>query len=157
MSSVSTCNPSGSMSDPYSSCPFDLLDAAMRDPFLQQAFMQLDQRHLYGIIARVCRSWHHLSTTSSSSLKVKVLSQLSEETGENEAAISFAIWLQHNIGNLTNLDLTLEGPTGMYCRLYPSGAYVGSEKMLQTITSATQLCSLRLDLGSGHLSEDFAG
>ena len=53
---VCTCTPSGVMSDPGSSCAFDLLDAAMRDPFLQQAFRQLDQRHLYGIIARVCSS-----------------------------------------------------------------------------------------------------
>ena len=136
------------MSGPGKTCLFDLLDAAMRNPFLQQAFRQLDQRHLYGIIARVCRSWHHLSITSSSSLTVKVSTRLNEETGEPDAAISFSKWLQHNIGNLTRLDLTLNGP--------PDDTFDASE-MLQTITSATQLCSLRLDLDDRYLSESFAG
>ena len=147
MSCVCTCAFSGPMSDPDSMCPFDLLDVAMRDPFLKQAFRQLDQRHLYGIIARVCRSWNHLSTTSSSSLKVKFLSVVCMETGQPDAAISFSRWLQRNIGNLTRLDLTSE---------LPNDSSPGSE-MLQTIISATHLCSLRLDLRYEYLSDSYAG
>ena len=147
-----TCTPSGSMSDPDSSCPFDLLDAAMRDPFLQQAFRQLDKRHLYGIIARVCRSWHHLSTTSNSSLTVSVSTRLNEERGLPDAAISFSKWLQRNIRNLTALDLTLDGPYFGWAE-----TYVGAPGMLQTITSATQLCSLRINMSDWYLAESFAG
>ena len=134
--SVCTCTPSGFMSDPNSICPFDLLDAAMRDPFLQQAFRQLNQRHLYGIIPQVCRSWHHLSTTSSSSLEVEVFVGVNEETGEPDDAISFSRWLQRNIGKLTRLDLKLESGRNTF----------DVSGMLQTISSATQLCSLRIDL-----------
>ena len=135
------------MSDLDSSCPFDLLDAAMRDPFLQQAFRQLDQRHLYGIIARVCRSWHYLSTTSNSSLKVKVSIGVNEETGEPDAAISFSRWLQRNIGNLTRLDLTFDGENYTF----------NASEVLQAITSATQLCSLRLDLEQCLPEPSYAG
>ena len=158
---VCTCAPSGSMSDPDSMCPFDLLDAAMRDPFLQQAFRQLDQRHMYGIIAMVCCSWHHLSTTSNSSLKVKVSTESSEERGVHDAATSFARWLQRNIGNLTVLDISLWRPSIMDASWDPTlkmprDTFVPSA-MLRTITSATQLCSLRLDMDYCYLSEPFVG
>ena len=135
------------MSDPGSSCPYDLLDAPMCDRFLQQAFRQLDQRHMYGIIARVCHSWHHLSITSSSSLTVKVSTALSEQSGEPDDAISFSRWLQQNIGNLTRLDLTLVMLRYTF----------DTSEMLQTITNATQLCSLRLYEGVRYLSESFEG
>ena len=145
------------MPDPDNSCPFDQLDAAMRDPFLQQAFRQLDQCHRYGIIARVCRSWHHLSTTSSSSsLTVEVSPRPNEETGEADAAISFSIWLQRNIGNLTRLDLTLKLPGEEEEEEMLIDTYDGSE-MLQTISGATQLCSLRLYLDYRCPSECFVG
>ena len=137
------------MSDPDSSCPFDLLDAAMLEPFLQQAFRQLDQRHLYGIIARVCRSWHHLSTTSSSSLTVEVSTRRNRATWELDAAISFSRWLQHYIHNLTRLDLTFD----------MSGYSYHGPEILQAIISATQLCSLRLDLSDNdrYLPKTFVG
>ena len=137
------------MSDPANSCPFDLLDASMRDPFLQQAFRHLDQRHLYGVIPRVCHSWHRLSTTSSNSLKVRVSAELNEETGEPDAAFtSFSRWLQHNLRNLTSLDLTLDRE---------GDSFDAGPEMLQTIASATQLCSLGLSGGLGWRSESFAG
>ena len=129
------------MSDPSSSCMFDLLDAAMRDPFLQQAFRQLDQRHLYGIVPMVCRSWHHLSTTSSSSLTVEISTELNKETGEPDAAISFSEWLGCNIEHLTRLDLTFGMPS-LGVSEPPKYEAAG---MLLTITGATQLCSLRLN------------
>ena len=145
------------MSDPDSSCPFDLLDAAMRDPFLQQAFRQLDQRHQYGIVARVCRSWHHLSTTSNSNLTAVVFTDLNEETGDPDAVISFSRWLQRNIENLTGLDLTLK-------RLPTEGEEkdegedtVDVSEMLQTITTGTRLRSLRLDWNGAYKSLPFAG
>ena len=125
-----------------SSCPFDLLDAGMRDPFLQQAFRQLDQRHLYGIIARVCRSWHHLSTTSNSSLTAKISTALDEENGQPEAAISFSNWLQHNISKLTALHFSLDGP-------FDRRDSFDDTVMMQAITSATQLCSLGLSHTGG--------
>ena len=134
------------MSDFGNRCPFDLLDVAMHDPFLQQAFRQLDKGHLYGIVARVCRSWHHLSTTASSSLTVEGSIQLIDETGEPDAAISFSRWLQRNIGNLTRLDLTMTGRNETF----------DASQMLQTITNATQLLSLRLDSDyPWYLSESF--
>ena len=133
----------GFMSDLESTCPFDLLDAAMRDPSLQQAFRQLDQRHLCGIIARVCRSSYHLSSTTNSSLKVKISTELNEETGKPDVAISFIKWLQRNIGNLSSLDLTSEVGIPTFAK------YSALSKMLQTITSTTQLCSLRLDVENG--------
>ena len=79
---------------------------------------------------------------------MKVSTELQEETGEPEAAISFSIWLQRNIGNLTRLDLTIRRPMHTF----------KASKILQTVSSATQLCSLRLDLDQRYLStETFAG
>ena len=130
-------------------CPFDLLDAAMRDPFPKQAFRQLGQRHRYGIIARVCRSWNQLSSSSSSSsssLTVKVSSAPNVETGQPDAAISLSRWLQRNIGNLTRLDLTL----------YEGDDTFDMSEMLETIASALQLRSLRLDLDHRYLSSSFS-
>ena len=124
------------MSDQDSICPFDLLDGAMRDPFLKQAFRKLDNRHRYGIVARVCRSWNQLSITSSSSLKVQVCTRRNEITGKFDAADSFTEWLKRNIGNVTRLDLALYGQK------------YTETKMLKTITSATQLRSLRIKLSS---------
>ena len=143
--------PAGSMSTLESSSPFDLLDAAMRDPFLQQAFRQLDQRHLYGVIPRVCRSWHNLSTTSTSSMTVKSSTELGVETEQPDAVISFSEWLQHHIAKITSLDLSLERPSDTS----------DFADMLHTISSATHLCKLRLDLDynddNGDVPESFAG
>ena len=151
---VPTCTPSGSMSDLDSSCPFDLLDAAMRDPFLQQAFRQLDQRHQYGIVARVCRSWHRLSTASNSNLTVVVSTGLNKETGDPDAVISFSRWLQRSIGNLTRLDLTLKRP---WTEEEEEEGTIDASEMLQTITTATQLRSFRFGLTTVDMSvEPFA-
>ena len=155
--SVCTCSPSGSMSDPDSSCPFDLLDAAMRDPFLQQAFRQLDQRHQYGIIARVCRSWHHLSITSNSNLTAVVFTDLNEETGDPDAIISFSRWLQRNTENLTGLDLTLKWLPTEEEQEEDEEDTVDVSEMLQTITTGTRLRSLRLDWNGAYKSLPFAG
>ena len=143
------------MSTPESSSPFDLLDAAMRDPFLQQAFRLLDQRHLYGIIPRVCHNWHDLSTTSTSSMTVKISTELKAGTGQPDAAISYSEWLQRNIAKITSLDLSLEGPLNTF----------NLADMLHTISSATHLCDLRLSFNpdtdyksANHdLLESFAG
>ena len=159
------------MRNPESSCLFDLLDAAMRDPFLQQAFRQLDQRHLYGIVPRVCRSWHHLSTTSTISMTVKISTKSKVGTGEPDDATSFSEWLQHNVAKITSLDLCLEGPsdtprepigTALMKPYNPADYSMPATlvDMLHTISSATQLCGLQFRLKSddrGRVPESFRG
>ena len=121
------------------STPFDLLDAGMRDPFLQQAFTLLDQRQRYGIIPQVCRSWHLLSTTSTS-MTVKVSADLKTARRQPDAAISYSEWLQRNIANITSLDLSLKGPFDI-----SMAACLPLVDILRTISTATQLCDLQLN------------
>ena len=84
-------------------CPFSSLPQHFCDNFLRQAFKQLDQRHLCGIVPLVCRPWHTLAVSCSSSLDVKVQTAAAGE--------SLTSWVQKNGSNLQHFNVSLKGNT----------------------------------------------
>ena len=106
---------------------FSCLPIAERDSVLQQAFQQLDQRHLFGVAPRVCRLWHQLSLSIITSLSAKVTTE--------EAAGQLALWMTHRGHVLHNMQLRIEGPG---CPSLAPGA------LLQTLGAAANLRSLHL-------------
>ena len=77
---------------------FSCLPIAVRDSLLQQAFKQLNQRHLFGVAPRVCRLWHKLAVRiTRTSLKVTIRTA--------EAADQFALWMKSYGTTLESLDL----------------------------------------------------
>ena len=107
---------------------FSCLPLAVRDSLLQQAFQQLDQRHLFGVASRVCRLWHQLSLSSSTRLDVKITTEA--------AAEQFSLWMQnHGAAGLLSLLLCLDQAI---CRT-PAARSLG-----QSLRAAMQLRSLRI-------------
>ena len=83
------------------SSAFSCLPLAVRDSLLQQAFQQLDQRHLFGVAPRVCRLWHQLSLSIITSLDVTIIT--------DEAAEQLSLWMQkHGAAGLKSLLLHFE-------------------------------------------------
>ena len=107
---------------------FSCLPLAVRDSLLQQAFQQLDQRHLFGVAPRVCRLWHQLSLSIITSLDVKI--------NTREAAEQLSLWMhKHGAAGLKTLQLLLDETV---CRT-PAGGSV-----LQSLGAAMQLRSLSI-------------
>ena len=67
------------------------------EPLLLQAWQQLDQRHRFGIIPRVCRAWYHLSLPTFTSLELIISSK--------ESVQQLALWLRHHGSTLRHLSL----------------------------------------------------
>ena len=83
------------------SCPFSLLSPDLCQSFLKQAFKQLDQRHLYGIVPLVCQAWEGLALSSSTSIDAKISTL--------EAADKLGSWMQNHGSQLSSLKVSLEG------------------------------------------------
>ena len=66
-------------------CPFSKLPWQFRDPFLIQAFQQLDQQQRLQILPLVCHAFHQLAPSSISTITAKLASK--------EAAKSFMSWI----------------------------------------------------------------
>ena len=82
-------------------------------------------------------------------MTVKVSADLKAGRRQPDAAISYSEWLQRNIANITSLDISLAGPfdTSM-------AACLPLADILRTISSATQLCDLRLSFKSTDEDDD---
>ena len=107
---------------------FSCLPVAVRDRILQQAFQQLDQRHLFGVAPRVCRFWHQLSLSIITSLDIRI------RTGE--AAEQLSLWMTNHGTSLQHLNLILPEPMGERTdELQP---------LLQSVGAADQLRSLNI-------------
>ena len=113
---------------------FSCLPLAVRDRLLQQAFQQLDQRHLFGVTPRVCRLWHQLSLSIiTTSLDVTITIEA--------AAEQLSLWIK-NLGAaglrilVLHLDQAVCGTPA-------------ARSLLQSLGSAMQLRSL--DISSTHL------
>ena len=117
-----SCN-TGTM--PEDASAFSCLPLEVRDSILQQAFQQLDQRHLFGVAPRVCRLWHQLSLSIITSLDVKIST---EEAGEQ-----LTLWMRNHGTSLQCLEVFVSVPL---C-LTPAPS-----ELLQAVGSATQLRSL---------------
>ena len=116
-------------------CPFSSLPQDFCHSFLQQAFKQLDQRHLCGIAPLVCRPWHTLAVSCSSSLDVKVQTKAAGE--------SLNIWVQKNGSNVQHLSLS-----------YARALYISSplSERFFAISNLTQLKSLDLSYSMSYIS-----
>ena len=111
------------------SCAFSCLPQDFRHSFLQQAFKQLDQRHLLCIVPFVCRPWHTLAVSCSSKLDVKVQTA--------PAGKSLTSWVQKNGYNLQHLSVSFDASPG---NIFDSTT---PEQLLQMVkTTAPQLQSL---------------
>ena len=110
------------------SSAFSCLPLAVRDSLLQQAFQQLDQRHLFGVAPRVCRLWHQLSLSMVTSLNVKITTE--------EAAEQLSLWMKkHGAAGLDSLVLLVDQA------VCPTPA---ARSLLQSFEAAMQLRSLDL-------------
>ena len=111
-------------------CYFSDLPTELCDAVLQQAFKQLDQRHQYGIAPLVCRLWHTLSVSCSSSIDVEVKT---EAAGE-----SLISWVGRNGSNLTHFRVS-------FAAFRNNGASLVPKQLLQTAvsTAANQLENLQ--------------
>ena len=112
---------------PADSSAFGCLPFAVRDSILQQAFQQLDQRHLFGVAPRVCRLWHQLSLSLITSLEINISTE--------EAAEQLSLWMQNHGAVLKSFNLLLQDEM---CPLR-----VG-QSLLQSLGAANQLHSLTL-------------
>ena len=106
---------------------FSCLPLAVRDSILQQAFQQLDQRHLFGVAPRVCRLWHRLA--------LRIITSLDTQISTKVAAEQLSYWIQRHGAGLTSLNLLLEEP-----RFFAPAA----RSLLQSLQAAKELCSLSL-------------
>ena len=134
-----SCN-TGTM--PADASAFSCLPLAVRDSILQQAFQQLDQRHLFGVAPRVCRLWHQLSLSIITSLDVKISTA--------EAGEQLTLWMMNHGTSLQCLDLFVSVP---FC-LTPAPS-----ELLQVVGSATQLRSLaysQVHAGIGFMKVHFS-
>ena len=84
------------------SSAFSVLPLSERDSLLQQAFCQLDRRHLFGVAPRVCRLWHQLSLSIITSLDVKITTE--------EAAEQLSLWVRNHGAGLNSVVLRLDVP-----------------------------------------------
>ena len=112
---------------PADASAFSCLPLAVRDSLLEQAFQQLDQRHLFGVAPRVCRLWHQLSLSIITSLDAKISTE--------EAAEQLNFWIQRHGPGFISLDLLLQEPV---C-LAPA-----AWSLLQSVQAAKELRSLSL-------------
>ena len=79
------------------------------EALLLQAWQQLDQRHRFGIIPRVCSSWYHLSLPTFTSLEVTLRSK--------DAMQQLGMWLRHHGSTLRrfSLEYRVNGLWGDLC------------------------------------------
>ena len=117
---------------------FSCLPIAERDSFLQQAFQQLDQRHLFGVAPRVCRLWHQLSLSIITSLTAKIATE--------QAAEQLTMWMAHHGHVLHSMQLCI----------WDSGCPgLAAHALLQTLIPAADLRSLDLSYGGYELIPSF--
>ena len=78
---------------------FSCLPSHASEALLLQAWQQLDQRHRFGIIPRVCRSWYDLSLPTFTSL------ELNNYNGES--LWHLGVWMQRHGSTLQHFKVTL--------------------------------------------------
>ena len=111
---------------------FSRLPIDIRDSLLQQAFQQLDQRHMFGVAPRVCHLWHQLSrSVKRTSLSVFITTA--------EAAEQLTLWMQNHGTTLQSLELRLALWVCRISQLQP---------LLQSVGHADHLHSLVILAGS---------
>ena len=118
---------------------FSCLPLAVRDSLLQQAFQQLDQRHLFGVAPRVCRLWHQLSLSIITSLDVKITTE--------EAAEQLDLWIVNHGDTLVNMQLD---STLAVCQTR------AGRSVLRSLGAAAQLRSLSILTNSSGTNLDVA-
>ena len=109
------------------SSAFSVLPLAERDSLLQQAFRQLDRRHLFGVAPRVCHLWHQLSLSIITSLDVNITTE--------EAAEQLSLWIRNHGAGLDSVALCLDVPESLGSMAHT---------LQQALPSAHQLRSLTL-------------
>ena len=70
----------------------------MCEAFLQQAFQQLDQQHLHGVVPLVCRAWHQAALSSSETLEVHIASPAK--------AKQLQLWMKRRVARLQSISLS---------------------------------------------------
>ena len=115
------------------SSAFARLPLAVQDSLLQQAFQQLDQRHLYGVVPRVCQLFHQLSLSNVSSLDVTVTTGAKAEL--------FSLWMQKHGSRLDSLVLTVNEPG----RLVQHSIAAAEQLRSLTLTCSTPWDRVTLD------------
>ena len=108
--------------------PFNCLPVDMCHSLLLQAFKQLGQRDLYGIIPLVCQPWHQLSLECGSSLDIQVKTVA--------GLCSVIAWMR------SHPSLVLEFRIRM---LEAASSYPHSDAFLRSLAAQTQLRSLSID------------
>ena len=106
---------------------FSCLPRHASEALLLQAWQQLDQRHRFGIIPRVCRSWHQLS------LPTFVFLALSLH--RHEAMQQLGVWLGRHGSTLQHLSLRF----GRVLE-YGSAPWQELANAIQRCTSLVSLC-----------------
>ena len=147
---------------------FSCLPSHASEALLLQAWQQLDQRHRFGIIPRVCRSWYHLSLPTFTSLELNffnlesfrhlivwmqrhgsTLQHFKVTLYYEDSAQQLGTWLQHHGSTLQHLKLDLSclvlknAASGQYSRLHESGGAMWRQ-LASGIQSCTSLVCLRI-------------
>ena len=112
-------------------CPFNRLPGSMCAAFLQQAFRQLDQRHLYGIAPLVCHAWHQAAISSSDMLDLQIASPAKAE--------QLQPWMQRYGTPLRSISLTCNADP-----LLDLGSFLSAQMSSIYTSSYEQLRDLRL-------------
>ena len=107
---------------------FSCLPIAVRDSLLQQAFQQLDQRHLLGVAPMVCRLWHQLSLSMLTSLEIRICTE--------EVAKQLSLWMTNHGNSLQRLTLHMGEHI---CRCTSK-----LQTLMQSVGAADQLRSLNI-------------
>ena len=116
------------------SSAFSCLPLAVRDALLQQAFQQLDQRHLFGVAPRVCRLWHQLSLSIITSLDVSITTE--------EAAEQLGLWIETHGAVLESMKLSISqqtGPEAAHCILESLGMAAELGSLCISTTPSSEL------------------
>ena len=112
---------------------FSCLPIAVRDSLLQQAFQQLDQRHLFGLAPRVCRLWYQLS--------LKMITSLDVTISTPESAEQLNLWVTNHGASLQHLSLDMAEPV---CRRTSE-----LQPLFKSVETADQLRSLNISIARG--------
>ena len=138
------------------SCPFSLLPAGLCYSFLKQAFKQLDQRHLYGIVPLVCQAWDGLALSSSTSIDAKISTlEAADQLGSwmqkhGSELSSFRVSLEGDLQQLVGIDQTVELTLGITLPAIPpdylriARIYVSPASFFPSLTTLSNLSSLSL-------------
>ena len=116
------------------SSAFSCLPHAVRDSILQQAFRQLDRRHLFGVAPLVCHLWHQLASS--------IITSVDAELCTEAAVEQLSLWIQNHGAGLDSMVLQMNDD---------ASERSASRCILQALTAATMLRSLAWKSQGGKL------